>query len=284
MPMTIAEGKKKWMPESKPKMMKGTALNPNAAIELQYYSELRALILKMARETNASIEQLFRTPTVQQYSAADASISAEAQALMAALIEKFQAIFDLASNPFARRMTAQSSRASASALKTSLKRLSGGLTLKTDILSGELKDVFAATVAENVGLIKSIASEYLTQVQGAVMRSITTGRGLADLVPYLEKQQGVTLNRARIIARDQTAKAFSNINFSRMKTLGITQYQWLHSAGSQKPRKLHIAMSGKTYDIANPPIIDEKTGVRGKPGDLINCHCRAVPLVNFNER
>ena len=45
---------------------------------------------------------------------------------MAALIEKFQAMFDLAATPLAKRMTAQSSRASASALKTSLKQLSGG--------------------------------------------------------------------------------------------------------------------------------------------------------------
>jgi hypothetical protein len=35
-------------------------------------------------------------------------------------------------------------------------------------------------VTENVGLIKSIPTQYLGGVQGAVMRSITTGNGMQD--------------------------------------------------------------------------------------------------------
>ena len=283
MPMILVGGLKKWLPLRKPKVMKGLPLNPNAAIEFGYHSALRALIVPMARQTEAAFITLFRQPQGEAYFAQDAGVSDDAHDLMRALVEKFQAIFNLAAPPLATKMTHQSAMSSASSLQRSLKQLSGGLTLKTDILTGELEDVFTATVAENVGLIKSIASEYLTQVQGAVMRSITTGRGLADLVPYLEKQQGVTLNRARIIARDQTRKAFSNINFARMDKLGINEYEWLHSAGGQKPRPLHVRMSGKIYRMDNPPVIDEKTGQRGKPGDLINCRCRAIPVIHFEE-
>ena len=48
-------------------------------------------------------------------------------------------------------------------------------------------------MTENVGLIKSIPAQYLNGVQGAVMRSITTGNGMQDLVPYLQKHKGITL-------------------------------------------------------------------------------------------
>jgi uncharacterized protein with gpF-like domain len=72
-----------------------------------------------------------------------------------------------------------------------------------------------------------------------------------------------------------------------MDKLGIDKYEWLHSAGGQKPRQLHQHMSGKTYSLSNPPIIQQAKGsqpeVRGKPGDLINCRCRMVPIIQFEE-
>ena len=257
-------------------------MNPNAAAEERYYYRIRRLIIEMNREVYAEIEKLYRQPVAQEYFAQDATMSAQAKQLMEALAYKFQRIFNIASIPLATTMAAEQSKASATTLQASLKELSAGLTLKTDILTGELKDILQATIAENVSLIKSIPSEYFTDIKGAVYRSITTGNGLQDLVPFLQKHEGVTLRRARTIARDQTNKAFTNINTARMEKIGIKQYEWLHSAGGQKPRKLHVRYSGRIFDIANPPVIDEKTGQRGKPGDLVNCRCRMVPVLNFN--
>jgi SPP1 gp7 family putative phage head morphogenesis protein len=268
----------------RPQRMRGRALNPNAAIEARYYETLRRLIEEMIRGTHAELAKLFAAPPAEQYFAQDATVAEQAKVVMADLRARFEAIFDLASKPVATRMIAQESQSSAASLQTSLGAISGGLTIKTDFITGGVREVLQASVAENVGLIKSIPGEYFAQVSGAVMRSITTGNGLQDLVPFLRKYEGVTIRRARTIAADQTRKAFSNLNFARMKRVGIKQYEWLHSAGSQKPRKLHIAMSGKIYDLDKPPIIDEKTGQRGKPGDLINCRCRMVPIINFDDR
>jgi uncharacterized protein with gpF-like domain len=242
----------------------------------------------MNREVYAEIEKLYRQPVAQEYFAQDATMSAQAKQLMEALAYKFQRIFNIASIPLATTMAAEQSKASATTLQASLKELSAGLTLKTDILTGELKDILQATIAENVSLIKSIPSEYFTDIKGAVYRSITTGNGLQDLVPFLQKHEGATLRRARTIAGDQTRKAFSNLNFARMEKIGIQEYEWIHSFGSQKPRKLHITshtgggLNGRICRIDNPPIINTATGRRGKPGDEINCHCRAVPILRFN--
>jgi SPP1 gp7 family putative phage head morphogenesis protein len=278
----VSVKKRAWRDQRKPKQLKGLPLNPNIALEMRYYNAIATLIRAMSATVEAEVHKLFIDEPAQKFYAQDATISSQAKILTNALTSKFQKIFNLASKPLAQGMTAQADKSSATALKSSLKQLSGGLTLKTDAISGDIYDILNATVAENVALIKSISSDYLTQVQSAVMRSITTGNGLQDLVPFLQKQEGITLRRARVIARDQTRKAFSNLNFARMDKLGIKQYEWLHSAGSQKPRKLHIAMSGKIYDIANPPVIDNKTGQRGKPGDLINCKCRAIPIIVFD--
>lgn len=283
MPYRLKDGKKVWVAMPRPEMLRGKTLQPSAAAEAAYGQRLRKLINRMTRMVDSDLKAFFKEPTAKEYFAQDASISAQARILMNALIERSQGLFDIAARPLADLVASDASKSSAASLKHSLRALSQGLTLKTDMISGSIKDVLSATVTENVGLIKSIPSEYLTQVQGAVMRSITQGRGLADLVPFLRKQEDITLRRARIIARDQTRKAFSNLNFARMDKIGIEEYEWLHSAGGQKPRQLHVHMSGNIYRVDKPPIIDEKTGQRGKPGDLINCRCTATPIIKFKE-
>lgn len=279
----LTKEKRAWADQRKPKHLRGTALNPNLSLERRYYHEMASLIRQMSAFVEADIHKLFVSEPAQQFYAEDSMLSSQAKIVTNELMRKFQKVFNLASKPLAQRMTVQADQSSALALKSSLKQLSGGLTLKIDVLTGELNEILNATVTENVGLIKSIPTQYLQQVQGGVMRSITTGNGLQDLVPFLQRQEGITLRRARIIARDQTRKAFSNINFARMEKLGVTEYEWLHSAGGQAPRKLHIGYTGRIFRVDQPPIIDEKTGQRGKPGDLINCRCRAIPVIKFED-
>ena len=145
------------------------------------------------------------------------------------------------------------------------------------------KEVMTASIAENVGLIKSISEKYLTDVQGAVMRSITNGNGLQDLIPALERHEGITRRRARNIALDQTRKAYNSLNKGRMEALGIKKFEWLHTGGSQNPREDHIELSGQIFSFDNPPVIDKRTGERGFPAQLPNCRCRMLPVITFGD-
>lgn len=283
--------KQRWVDTFKPKVIRGKPLNPSITSEQRYYDELRAVILRMTSQTDKELEAFFKTDHAEDYfaDAEDISVASQARILMNKITEKVQAIFGELAKSLAEGMVTTANADSARSLKSSLKQLSGGLTLKTDLLTKDLGDVLTASVAENVGLIKSISSKYLTNVQGAVMRSITTGNGLADLVPFLRSQEGVTLRRARLIARDQTRKAYSSINKVRMEKIGIKEFEWLHSGGGQTPRTLHMSshteggLNGGIYSFAALPVIDRKTGERGIPGQLINCRCRMVPVVKFDE-
>ena len=49
-----------------------------------------------------------------------------------------------------------------------------------------VRDAFNASLAENVGLIKSIPEKYLQQVEGVVMRSYSAGRDLETMVKELK--------------------------------------------------------------------------------------------------
>ena len=47
-----------------------------------------------------------------------------------------------------------------------------------------------------------------------------------------------------------------------MEKIGVREYRWLHTSGSRHPRKLHIQMSGSIFRYDDPPVIDERTGLR----------------------
>ena len=268
--------------------VKGKPLEYNASVEEKYVKALSALVRMMISETERQVKALFETDSAQLHrdgitgTGQDASIASQARKLTNALARKFSAHFAKRAKGLAEAMVSNVNQASKSTLHGSLKELSGGLSLETSVLTGPLHDVMKATVTENVGLIKSIASEYQTKVQGSVMRSITTGNGLQDLTADLEKLQGMTQRRAKNIALDQTRKAYNGINRGRMQALGIKKFEWLHSAGGQNPRPDHVEMSGNVYSFDNLPVIDERTGERGIPGQAPNCRCRMVPVLEFD--
>src|SRR6185437_11563941 len=126
------------------------------------------------------------------------------------------------------------------------------LTIKTNFKTNGLNEILSAAVSENVALIKSIGSQYLGNVQKAVMRSITQGNGLADLVPALQKYKGISKRHAKNLALDQTRKVYNVMNKERAQALGVKQFEWLHSGGGQRPRKDHQDMNGNIYDFDKP--------------------------------
>lgn len=269
---------------------RGTPLNPNAAVAARAYARLEKMIRRMFADYRREVEAFFKTEHAQAFFktedrfAMDAkSTATQARILTNTLNDKFQRLFDLNAKPMAETMVDQSSDASSASLHSSLKELSGGLSLPTTSLKGPIMDVWTASVTESASLIKSIPSQTLTQLSGAVQRSITTGNGLQDLVPFFNKQEGITLRRARNIANDQTRKAYNTLNKARMVQTGIQKFEWLHTGGGQKPRPLHVAMSGNIYSFDNLPVIDETTGERGIPGQLPNCRCRMLPVIEFND-
>lgn len=274
--------KQPWSNRSRRGIVKGGTLTPNAAIESRYYTALRVLIDRMTAETDLELKKLFKTEHAEEFFAQDASLSSQARILTNALIKKYTDLFASLAKPMAEEFAEASNTSSDLAVKSSIRQLSDELTLSTKtITSGPLSDILNATITENVGLIKSIPAQYLNGVQGAVMRSITTGNGMQDLVPYLQKHKGITLRRARLIARDQTVKSFSALSRARMLKLGVRQFIWRHTAGSRHPRQLHIHLDGQVCDYSDPPVIQKDPEIRGFPGQLINCLCRAQPILNF---
>src|SRR5690606_15281487 len=120
-----------------------------------------------------------------------------------ALTNKFTQLFASKAKYLAQTMINGASDVSKSTLHFSLKQLSGGRSLKTGVVPEGMEDVTAASIAENVSLIRSIPQKYFTNITGDVMRSITTANGLEYLIPKINKYAGETSRRAKNIALDQ---------------------------------------------------------------------------------
>ncbi len=266
-----------------PPVFKGTALAYPAGVEARYVKALSSLTAQMTAQVTREIKRLFDTDHAAAHFAQDATISSQSRILLSALRSKFSELFAKRAKTLAEQMVGGAERAGGSALHSSLEALSGGLSMKANVTSPALQNIYKASVTENVNLIKSIPAEYLKDVEGATMRSITTGNGLQDLVPALEKYEGQTHRRAKNIALDQTRKAYNSINKGRMQGIGVKKFQWNHSGGGAHPREDHIAMDGQIFSFDDLPVIDERSGERGIPGQAINCRCTMTPVFDFSD-
>lgn len=282
-PPLLTKKRTTWADQRAGHTFKGTTLNYNAAVQDRYVQQLQSLVKQMTSQTMRDFKKLAKSFGDEPGTAMDADPASQARILANKLRVKFEALFTRKAKALADRMVRQSAEASKSSLHMSLKEMSGGLSLKTDIFTGNLRTVLAATVAENVSLIKSIPSQYLKDVSGTVFRAIQTGEGLADIVPKLAESEGITMRRARNIALDQTRKAYNSINRERMQSVGVKKFEWIHSGGGQHPRQDHVEMDGNIYSFDDLPVIDQRTGERGIPGQAVNCKCTLRPVVEFGE-
>jgi SPP1 gp7 family putative phage head morphogenesis protein len=282
----LSPKKSKWLGK-RSVAIKGTPLNYNASLQVQYQRALRQLVREMTRETEKRIMALFDTKHSENYfrmqekATMDASITSKAKKLLNELTKRFSQLFNKKAGLFADKMLKGTLKYSEISLKSSLKKLSGGLTLNTGVIPAGMEDVAKAIIEENVKLIKSIPDKYYDDVSGMIMRSIASGDNV-NIEPMLKKYSGISDRKVSLMALDQTRKAYNTINKQRMQSLGIKKFEWIHSGGSQEPRQSHMDLDGRIFSFDDLPLKGEEGFINGQfPGQAINCRCRMGPVIEF---
>ena len=243
-------------------------VHPNAGIEAAYRARLAKLVDEMTASYAWFLKAQYRETPPEM--ALDVTPARELQRELSLLGKRWQKRMDEAAPKLARWFASTNARRSQDSLKKILR--DGGISVEFQ-MTRAMRDVVDATVQENVSLIKSIGQKYHSDVEGAVMRSVTAGRDLAGLTKELQERFGVTKRRAAGIALDQNNKATSTFVKVRQVDLGI-KAKWLHSHGGKEPRATHVANSGKVYDPAKGWFDpDPKVRRRIWPGELIKCRC-----------
>ncbi|MFK2876902.1 phage head morphogenesis protein [Rhodanobacter hydrolyticus] len=261
----------------------GGELRPAVGIAAEFYKPVRLMLEKMGAEIKREMLAAFHAAGMDHMAMDAPDGSSQARIRLNKIGNKWKPRFSELSKRIVDRMMAQTLKNSAVTLGMSLRQISKDFEVDTSFLNDRIEQVISASTQEAANLIKVIPEQYLSDVQGAVMRSISTGKGLKDLVPTLNRLYDGRIKHARNVALDQTRKAYSNITAARLQALGCESFIWVHTGGGKHPRKDHIDMSGNEYRYDDLPVIGVMYGqeVRGKPGDLPFCRCIQKPVFNW---
>lgn len=255
-------------------------VHPNAGLEALYRRRITALVDEMHRSLLWWLGATYKAkpPELAQDDAfVGMSPAMTMREAMRKLSRRWLRKFDLAAEELGDWFAKAAIDRSDKQLRQILRN--GGFSVRF-VLTREANDVMQATIGENVGLIKSIAQQHLSEVEGLVMRSVAQGRNIGALAQELEGRYALTVKRAALIARHQNNMATANIVRVRQMGLGITRAVWVHSHGGAKPRPSHV-QAGKekaVYDVAEG-WFDPDEGKRIWPGQLINCRCQSRPVL-----
>lgn len=270
----------------------GSDLKASAATAALMTKEINGMVAAMSKEIRRIIRDAYEVPEVEVRQLVDVMDArqdfnpAEVIALkLGQMLERWAAIFDEGAKVIASKMISATIKRSDRELPKSLKDVSLDLTLKPSPAFNTYMD---AATQEAAALIKRVPGEFIPNVQQDVMRSITQGKGLQDLVADLDKREVKVKNWSKNVARDQTRKAYATVNRVRLQEAGVRKFKWIHSGGSNDPRSHHLrrwpaGLNGGIFSFEDPPIIDPKTGERGLPGQLPYCGCTFSPVIDLEE-
>lgn len=129
---------------------------------------------------------------------------------------------------------------------------------------------------EQVKLIKSLPIEAGERAQKLAYEAAINGQRSSEIAEMLANTEGVTLSRATLIARTETAKANAMITQARSQAAGIDYYRW-QTAEDGDVRESHAEMDGQIFRFDQPPTLSD--GMTGNPGEFPNCRCFAIPII-----
>lgn len=153
------------------------------------------------------------------------------------------------------------------------RQLQAAVGVPVPIFDTNLSASIDAFTAQNVGLIQSIPSQALDQVQQVVLSGLGSGLRWEELADQIEQRFKVSESRAELIASDQVGKFFTSLNRTRQTRLGITHFVWATDDDERVCDECG-PLDGKKFAWADTPV-DEQ------PGHLHPlCRCNADPDVS----
>jgi SPP1 gp7 family putative phage head morphogenesis protein len=154
----------------------------------------------------------------------------------------------------------------------------------------QTSELLNSWVSTNVRLITSINSSLLDDVSNIIETSFRAGNSTPFISEEIATRFKVSDKKAKLIARDQTAKLHSNYIRQEHISLGITDYIWL-TAGDERVRQSHKVLNNKICNWNNHDIYKDNKedpwkdkssigGVELQVGEDFQCRCAIVALVS----
>ncbi len=160
-------------------------------------------------------------------------------------------------------------------------------SVKGITIAPELTDDQRARIAEeyskNMQLyIKDFAEKEIEELRKRIQENSFKGIRYESVIKEIQRSYGVSVNKARFLARQETSLLMTKYKQVRYQAAGVNEYVWRCVAGSpaHPVRPWHKKHDGKVFRWDKPPQTDAK-GNRKNPGQDYNCRCVARPIVRF---
>lgn len=151
-----------------------------------------------------------------------------------------------------------------------------GRSLAAELKTAPVGVLFRGMLAEQVVLIRSLPIEAAQRVHERTQVALTEGTRFADLIAEIRESGKVTVGRARLIARTETARTSSVLTEVRSKHIGSEAYRW-RTAMDESVRPEHRKLEGKIIKWSEPPLAGPN--MRYHAGQGPNCRCYPEPIL-----
>lgn len=133
--------------------------------------------------------------------------------------------------------------------------------------------------------VRDFTQSEIAKLRKDMQKSVFAGNRYESAISAIQDSYGVSANKAKFLARQETALLMAKFKETRYADAGVNEYKWGCVAGSKNHpvRPWHKDLEGKTFRWDNPPVTTQPgTSVRrNNPGQDYNCRCFAKPIVKF---
>lgn len=141
------------------------------------------------------------------------------------------------------------------------------------------KAILKSSIDEILLYYDSLTSDIIDKYRNLLNNAVVNGIDNQSIKNSIIETVSFSEKKASRVAENVGRSLTSALTNQRMKNAGIKKFKWMHSSAGKVPRPLHVGYDGQVFNFDDPPVIDEKTGQVGLPGQLINCRCRAIPVL-----
>lgn len=138
--------------------------------------------------------------------------------------------------------------------------------------------------------VKKWKAQEIIKMRRKILEMAQAGVRTESIKQYIMKEWGIAERKAAFLARNESEIASSVLKAVHYQRMGCTHFFWIKSVSIEK-RELHLEYTkehNNKYGVGgrnifaydNPPIIDERTGQRGLPGQTYNCQCNQIGIKN----
>lgn len=135
--------------------------------------------------------------------------------------------------------------------------------------------------------IKDFTEKEIFTLRDQIAKRTLKGNRYGGAVKAIQESYGVSANKAKFLARQETNLMLAKLRKERYTGAGSNEYKWKCVAGTpaHPVRPSHKILDGKTFRWDDPPITTAPSEPprHNNPGEDYNCRCFAIPLFKLKD-